>query len=883
MKERTPPTTFLKDYTPFSHRIDRIELDIALRPEETRIRSRLLVAPNPKAASQGRQLVLNGEHITLISLSVDGRRLGTGDYEIGEDRLIFNELPSQPFELAIENSCSPKANTQLSGLYLSNGIYCTQCEAEGFRRITYYPDRPDVLSRFRVRLEAEREAAPVLLANGNPVAQGSIEGTTRHYAVWDDPFPKPAYLFALVAGKLARVEDSFVTRSGRKIDLHIYVEPGKEDRCPWAMQSIKAAMAWDEKTFGREYDLDLFMVVAVSSFNMGAMENKGLNIFNDKYVLAKPDSATDLDYTNIEAVIAHEYFHNWTGNRITCRDWFQLCLKEGLTVFRDQEFSSDVRSRAVQRIEDVRTLRARQFPEDQGPLAHPVRPRSYIEINNFYTATVYEKGAELVRMMKTLLGAGAFRKGMDLYFARHDGEAVTMEDFVRCMEETSGRSLKQFFRWYEQAGTPELRASGKWNAKTKTFALTLSQRLRATPGQRHNKPLHIPVAVGLLGANGHDMEMKLTASGKPAAVLELTAKSKTFRFRNIGSKPTLSLNRGFSAPLRVVSRQPAKELLFLVGHDADAFNRWEAAQAIGRQLILGSMAARPKSAPPEGKLRAFADALRHTLAERELDPHFLSLLLTPPSEQDITNEITRNVDPQRIHEAREMVRHKLGLALEAELTALWESRPPEGHYSPDPASVGSRSLHHAALALLAAADAQNGAGLAFSHFAGARNMTDAIGALTVLIELDEPQREEALRRFHHQHHGDPLLVDKWFALQAQIPAVATVGRVRTLLDHPQFSWKVPNRLRALVGTFAASNPVAFHAPDGSGYQLLAEVVGKLDGSNPQVAARLAASFKGCNALEAKRRRRAQQALKTILAIKGLSRDSFEIVSRCLQQ
>ena len=677
-------------------------------------------------------------------------------------------------------------------------------------------------------------------------------------AVWDDPFPKPAYLFALVAGKLARVEDSFITRSGRKIDLHIYVEPGKEDRCPWAMQSIKAAMAWDEKTFGREYDLDLFMVVAVSSFNMGAMENKGLNIFNDKYVLARPDSATDLDYTNIEAVIAHEYFHNWTGNRITCRDWFQLCLKEGLTVFRDQEFSSDVRSRAVQRIEDVRTLRARQFPEDQGPLAHPVRPRSYIEINNFYTATVYEKGAELVRMMKTLLGAGAFRKGMDLYFARHDGEAVTMEDFVRCMEETSGRSLKQFFRWYEQAGTPELRASGKWNAKTKTFALTLSQRLRATPGQRHKKPLHIPVAVGLLGANGHDMEIETHRKRQAGRGSRTDREDKNvslpkYRFE---AHPFAQSRLFRSAPRRLATVGRRNSCSWSAMTPMPSIAGKPPRQSAVR-LILGSMAARPKSAPPEGKLRAFADALRHTLAERELDPHFLSLLLTLPSEQDITNEIARNVDPQRIHEAREEARHKLGLALEAELMALWESRPPEGHYNPDPASVGRRSLRHAALALLAAADARNGAGLAFSHFAGARNMTDAIGALTVLIELDEPQREEALRRFPSPAPRRPSAGRQVVRTASPDTRLSPLsGGSETLLDHPQFSWKVPNRLRALVGTFAASNPVAFHAPDGSGYQLLAEVVGKLDGSNPQVAARLAASFKGCNALEAKRRRRA---------------------------
>ncbi|MDP9138518.1 MAG: aminopeptidase N, partial [Pseudomonadota bacterium] len=782
MDKRTPPTTFLKDYTPLAYVIERIDLDVTLRPEGTRIKSRLAASPNPRAAKPSRQLVLNGENITLFAVHVDGRRLAPDDFELRDWQLVLRDLPQRPFELTIENSCSPKANTQLSGLYLSNGIYCTQCEAEGFRRITFFPDRPDVLSRFRVRLEADRDEAPILLSNGNLVEHGTIEGTNCHFAVWDDPFPKPCYLFAMVGGNLARVEDTFVTRSGRKVGLHIYVEPGKQDRCQWAMQSIKTAMAWDEKAFGREYDLDLFMVVAVSSFNMGAMENKGLNVFNDKYVLARPETATDADYLNIEAIIAHEYFHNWTGNRITCRDWFQLCLKEGLTVFRDQEFSSDVRSRAVQRIEDVRALRTQQFPEDQGPLAHPVRPSSYIEINNFYTATVYEKGAEVVRMIRTLLGQRSFRAGMDLYFSRHDGQAVTMEDFVRCMEEASGRSLEQFFRWYEQAGTPELEAHGRWNAKAKTYALTLSQRLPATPGQRQKKPLHIPVAAGLVGANGHDMDGVLDDSGsKSPRVLELTAKSTTFRFRNIGSKPVLSLNRGFSAPVRLRSGLSTKELLFLVGHDSDTFNRWEAAQTMGRQIIINSIqriAVRRPAAVP----KAFVVALRHMLREPHVDTQFLSLMLTLPGEQDIATELVRNVDPQRVHDARETVRAQLGRDLEPELQTCWRAKTPRGAYSPDRRSVGKRSLRHAALGLLAAADPRTGAALALAHFKNAGNMTDKIGALTVLIAHAEPAREEALQSFHDQHHADPLLLDKWFTLQAQIPGVGTVGRVRALLD-----------------------------------------------------------------------------------------------------
>jgi aminopeptidase N len=880
MDKPTPPTTFLKDYTPSTHVIEKIDLDVSLGPEATRIKSRLKVALNPHAAEPSRHLVLNGENITLSAVAVDGRNLAASDYELREDRLVVRDLPQRPFELAIENSCSPKSNSELSGLYLSNGIYCTQCEAEGFRRITYFPDRPDVLTRFQVRLEADRDEAPVLLANGNPIGHGRIRGSNRHFAVWDDPFPKPSYLFAMVAGNLGCVKDSFTTRSGRKVELRIYVEPGKEERCQWAMESIKTAMAWDEKAFGREYDLDLFMVVAVSSFNMGAMENKGLNVFNDKYVLANPDSATDTDYVNIEAIIAHEYFHNWTGNRITCRDWFQLCLKEGLTVFRDQEFSSDVRSRAVKRIQDVRTLRANQFPEDQGPLAHPVRPASYIEINNFYTATVYEKGAELIRMIKTLLGARAFRKGMDLYFTRHDGQAVTMEDFVRCMEDVSGRDLQQFFRWYEQAGTPELQASGRYHAKTKTFDLTLSQRVPPTPGQRHKKPHHIPIAVGLIGPNGHDMDVSPDGHDS-RQVLEITGKSTTFRYRNVGAPPVLSLNRGFAAPVRLKSTVRNEDLLFLIGHDSDPFNRWEAAQTIARQLIVRGMHGRGRSRPAR-QLKEFAEALRQTLREAGLDPQFTSMMLTLPGEQDVASEIGRNVDPQLVHDARETIARQVGRAIQDDLEACWKNNASRARYRPDPRSVGRRSLRHAALTLLAAADPRHGCELAFSLFMGAGNMTEKIAGLAVLIQHEEPARDEALEIFHATHHSDSLLVDKWFALQAQIPHVTTVERVRKLLDHPQFSWTVPNRLRALIGSFATSNPTAFNAADGSGYALVAHVVKRLDPTNPQVAARLAASFKGYRILEPGRRRRAEKALKSILETEGLSRDSFEIASRCLQ-
>jgi aminopeptidase N len=881
MNKTSPKTIFLKDYTPTPYLIDRVDLDVRLNAEETLITSKLSLKRNPSPKAKGRALELDGEAITLKSLKINGRAAEANAFKASARKLILHEPPQEPFELEIINSCSPKANSELSGLYLSNGIYCTQCEAEGFRRITYFLDRPDVLSRYRVRLEADKREAPILLANGNPVVAGDLPHG-RHFAVWEDPFPKPSYLFAMVGGDLGVAKDSFTTMSGRKVELRIYVEPGKESRCGWAMESIKSAMAWDEKAFGREYDLDIFMVVAVSMFNMGAMENKGLNVFNDKYVLAAPESATDLDYVNIEAVIAHEYFHNWTGNRITCRDWFQLCLKEGLTVFRDQEFTSDVRSRAVKRIQDVRTLRAQQFPEDAGPLAHPVRPDSYMEINNFYTATVYEKGAEVVRMLKTLLGPQDFRKAMDLYFERHDGQAATVENFVQCMSDASGRDLAQFFRWYEQAGTPEITANCQWDRRSKIYELKLSQKLPPTPGQPVKLPQHIPIAIGLVGPNGNDMSLELeSGESLENPVLELKAKSQTFRFRNIGSRPVPSLNRGFSAPIKIDSKLSQKDLMFLMGQDSDPFNRWEAGQMIGKRLIVDAMT-KIKLSRRMAEPRAYAEALRATLSDKRLEPQFQALMLYPPSEQDVASDIARNVDPQLIHEGRDRLRTRLGHLMRQDLMQCWHGIRITGAYAPDPASAGKRALRHAALSLLAAADPREGAELAMRHFAKARNMSDEVGALSVLILLEEPQRDEALARFFDRHRMDHLLVDKWFALHAQVPSVETVRRVQELLSHAQFKWESPNRLRSLIGSFASLNPVAFNAPDGSGYRLLADVVIRLDKSNPQVAARLAASFRSYKALEAKRRRKAANALESILKSEGLSKDTYEIVSRSLQ-
>ena len=611
MKTDTPRPIQLKDYRPTDYLIDEVALDVKLVPQKTRVRSRLAVRPNPALDEHAPDLMLDGEQMELVGLALDGHALARGDYTIDDTSLTVHNVPSGRFSLEIETLCDPDANTSLSGLYRSSGNYCTQCEAEGFRRITYYLDRPDVLARFTTRLEAGKSDAPVLLSNGNLMASGPVEGTERHFAVWEDPFPKPSYLFALVGGDLAHVEDVFETASGRRVTLRIYVEHGKEDRCDYAMDALKRSMRWDEEAFGREYDLDIFMIVAVSDFNMGAMENKGLNIFNDKYILARPDTATDTDYSHIEGIIAHEYFHNWTGNRITCRDWFQLCLKEGLTVFRDQEFSSDMRSRPVKRIGDVKLLRSHQFPEDGGPLAHPVRPNSYIEINNFYTATVYEKGAEVVRMMQTLIGREAFRKAMDLYFERHDGEAATVENFVKCMEDASGRSLEQFMLWYTQAGTPELAVAGKFLRNERAYELTVTQVTPPSPGQRKKQPFHIPLSLGLIDADGKPLPLTLDGQEPlEQPVLEIVAEEQTFRFVDVPDKPVLSFNRGFSCPVKLTTNLSDDDLLFLMSHDQDSFNRWESCQTYAGKKLLECIDDAAKNRPATHRRTARQGARR---------------------------------------------------------------------------------------------------------------------------------------------------------------------------------------------------------------------------------------------------------------------------------
>ncbi|MFL5258405.1 MAG: aminopeptidase N [Hyphomicrobiales bacterium] len=873
MENETPQTIRLADYQPPEWLIDRVNLDVRLDPEATRITSRLELKPNPGCSAFSGQIALDGEKLVLEQASIDGQALAPDRYAVTPEKLVISGLEDRAFILELVTSCNPKANTELSGLYISNGIYCTQCEAEGFRRITYFLDRPDVMTRYRVRIEAPQSSSPVLLSNGNPVESGAIAGSDRHYAVWDDPFPKPSYLFALVAGDLGVVRDEFTTRSGRKVELRIYVEKGKEERCPWAMGSLKSSMRWDEEAYGREYDLDIFMIVAVPDFNFGAMENKGLNIFNDKYVLASPGSATDTDYVNIEAIIAHEYFHNWTGDRITCRDWFQLCLKEGLTVFRDQEFTSDLRSRAVKRIADVKRLRADQFPEDGGPLAHPVRPESYIEINNFYTATVYEKGAELCRMMRTLVGPDTFRKAMDLYFERHDGEAATVENLVRCVADASGRDMSQFFRWYEQAGTPEVLAKGEYDPARKTYALSLEQVTRPTPGQPVKEPLHMPLEIGLIGPDGRDLPLDLEGRGVlNEPLIELKEAQTTYRFRNVAQKPVLSLNRSFSAPIRLTTNLSAADQLFLIEHDRDPFNRWEAAQTVARSLIEGSDGFDPS---------AYAAAIGNALDDQALDQAFKAMMLGLPSEAEIAAQIGKDVDPDRVHDARERLRANVGRALMPRLEALWTRTETDGPYRPDPESTGRRALRYAVLHSIAAGDAGRGAALAKAVLADPPSMTDEIGALSTLVLLDRPERAEALAQFYDRHRDDHLLVDKWFSLHASVPLPATPQRVRELMEHREFKLTNPNRVRSLIATFAMANFTGFNAADGQGYEVVADTIIALDPLNPQVAARLATAFRSWQMFEPVRRARSEASLKRILAMPRLSRDTFEIVSKSL--
>ncbi len=872
--EAAPREVRLADYAPPAFLIDTVDLTFDLDEADTRVVSRLALRRGPGTPPDA-PLLLDGEALTLVSLARDGAALTTAQYQETEGGLSIPGLPDACV-LEIVTRVAPARNTELSGLYTSVGSYFTQCEAQGFRRITYFLDRPDVMSRYTTTIIADKTVCPVMLSNGNPGPLRDL-GDGRHTITWTDPHPKPCYLFALVAGDLVSVKDSFTTRSGRSVDLGIYVRRGDEDRCGHAMAALKTSMTWDEDVFGLEYDLDVFNIAAVSDFNMGAMENKGLNVFNTKYVLAKPDTATDGDYQGIESVIAHEYFHNWTGNRVTCRDWFQLSLKEGLTVYRDQEFSADQGSRAVKRIGDVRALRASQFREDAGPLAHPVQPASYLAIDNFYTATIYNKGAEVIRMMATIIGRAAFRKGMDLYFARHDNSAVTIDDFVQAMQDASGVDLQRFKLWYHQAGTPELTIDDSYDAVTKRYSLTIRQSTPPTPGQPAKQPLVIPVAMGLLDGNGQELATRLDGEAEAAGgtrVLLASEAETRFDFVDVASPPVPSLLRGFSAPVKLSGVTPER-LRFLAAHDTDPFVRWDSGQQYAASVLLNMVATLQQGGQPAVDPALIAAAA----ATLDQEPAFAAEALVLPAESTLADKMAV-VDADAIHTARDLARAAIGQALAGQLRATYDRLTTTGGYRIDGASIGARSLRNTCLAYLVAGGDPAAVGLAKAQFDAGQNMTDVLAALSVLAGVDAPERTAALAAFYAAWRGDPLVLDKWFAIQALSPLPGTVEAVKTLMGHADFDLRNPNRVRALIGAFAG-NQVRFHDASGAGYRLYADTIIQLDPANPQVAARMVSPLGQWRRFDNGRQALMQAELQRVLGRPGLSRNTFEMASKSL--
>ena len=848
MKDAAPKTIYLKDYTPFGYVVESVHLTFKLAPRSTRVISKIAFAPNPDAPD--RAFFLHGEELDLKWAKIDGADVSP----VVTDEGLRCDVPDAPFVWEAEVQISPETNTALEGLYMSNGMYCTQCEAEGFRKITYYPDRPDVMSTFTVRIEGEEK---VKLSNGNPA--GSGDG----WSEWHDPWPKPAYLFALVAGDLVNHPDRFTTMSGKDVELNIWVRPGDENKCAFGMEALKKSMTWDEEVYGREYDLDIFNIVAVDDFNMGAMENKGLNIFNSSCVLASPETSTDGNFERIEAIIAHEYFHNWTGNRITCRDWFQLCLKEGLTVFRDAQFTADMRSEPVKRISDVIDLRARQFPEDQGPLSHPVRPESFQEINNFYTATVYEKGAEVIGMLKTLVGDYAYAKALDLYFDRHDGQACTIEDWLQVFEDTTGRDLSQFKLWYSQSGTPRVRVDEEWTDGT--YTLTFSQHTPPTPGQDQKDPKVIPIAVGLLTPNGDE--------AVPTRVLEMTESEQSFSFEGLASKPVPSILRGFSAPIVLTRESTREERVFLLAHDTDAFNRWEA----GRNLCRDSLIASIKDGAPHDE--AWIDALERVVRDDALDPAFRALMLSGPTQSELAQALFEQgvtPDPDAIWNASDSLRKHLADRWQDWVGALLSEMTVSGAYRPDAQQASKRSLAAALLSLQTVLD--NGA-MAQAQYDSADNMTLQLTAFTQLLRSGNGH--QATQRFRDQWKHDRLVMDKWFGIQvgAAKPDEA-VDIAKSLSEHPDFDWKNPNRFRAVMGGLAM-NHAGFHRADGAGYAFLADWLITLDDKNPQTTARLCSVFQTWKRYDETRQALIREQLERIKAKPDLSRDTDEMITRIL--
>ncbi len=880
MLDPSPQATRLKDYTPPPFLIEHVELDIDLGAAHTEVRARLTCRRNPAGVDTNAPLVLDGNELELVRIAIDGRELTAGEYQHDDEHLTITTVPASfVFESVVR--IKPESNTQLEGLYASKDGYFTQCEAEGFRRITFFLDRPDVMARYTTTITADPARFPLLLSNGNLEAQGESDGG-RHWARWVDPFPKPSYLFAMVAARLDKLEDDFVTTSGRTVKLMVFVEPGKLDQCDFAMQALKSAMRWDEEVFGLELDLDQYMIVAVGDFNMGAMENKGLNIFNTKYVLARADTATDTDFMMLDRVVAHEYFHNWTGNRVTCRDWFQLSLKEGLTVFRDQQYGGDRYSHAVQRIQEVRQLRAAQFPEDAGPMAHPVRPESYIEISNFYTATVYNKGAEVVRMIHTLLGADNFRAGMDLYFQRHDGQAVRTEEFVQAMQDASGIDLEQFRRWYSQAGTPRVTASGDYDAAGRRYTLRLSQRCPATPDQADKQPFHIPIALGLLDRDGNEVPLKLDGESTSVAgtrVLSLTDAEQSFTFTDVAENPVPSLLRGFSAPVELEFNYGDDALAHLAAHDPDPFNRWEAGQRLAVDVLLKAIAVIGAGRKP-GFGHALIEVCGRILEDAEHDPAFAAEALSLPAAGYIAEQMAV-VDPEVILTARTALRRRLAGEFEEGFAAIYLNFANDEPYSPDPESAGRRALRNTALGYLMELETPEIRRRCLDQLTGADNLTDAMAALGALANCDCEERLTALAWFYDRWRHEPLVLDKWFAVQASSRLPDTLEAVRGLLQHPDFDLRNPNRVRSVIGAFAHGNHARFHAADGGGYAFTAAQVIALDSINAQVAARMARAFDRWKKFDDEHQAHAARALESIRATAGLSKDTFEVVSRAL--
>ncbi len=867
MKTDLPQSFRRLEYRPPVYSIDQVELDIALDPARTIVKSRMEVVPG-KSFESGAPLALVGQELEFVSLRINGE--AHRHFELTPETLTIHSLPKEgkeQFIVEIISVCVPEKNTSLMGLYVSNGNFFTQCEAEGFRKITYFLDRPDVMARYRVTLSAREVEYPVLLSNGNLIREEKLPNGW-HSAIWEDPFPKPSYLFALVAGKLECIEETITTSSGAKKLLQIWVEPHDLPKTRHAMDSLIASIHWDEKRFGLELDLERFMIVAVGDFNMGAMENKGLNIFNTKFVLAQPETATDADFANIESVVAHEYFHNWTGNRVTCQDWFQLSLKEGLTVFRDQEFSADQigseSGRAVKRIEDVRLLRQLQFPEDAGPMAHPIRPDEYQEINNFYTITVYEKGSEVVRMYQTLLGKDGFRKGMDLYFERHDGQAVTCDDFLAAMADANGRDLTQFKNWYSQAGTPRVKVEERYDQASKQYSLTLTQSCSPTSGQPEKKPFHIPLKMRLITSSNDCVEQ----------LLELTQPSQSWTFSNVSERPVLSINRNFSAPINLDFEQSEVDLLTLFSSDDDAFNRWEAGQKLAMQMILNSRL-------PDAQL---ISAYRNLLLDSTLDPAFKELALTLPAESYLYEQCT-SVDPQQIFVARRAFRQALAKQLALEWAALYQQNQTPGPFKSDAQDSGKRALKNLALSMLLEADPAVWAPMAIHQYQVADNMTDRYAALAALVMHGAKGASDCLSDFFSRFANDALVIDKWFALQSSRPPVdglePTLADVKRLREHPAFKLNNPNRARSVIHAFCANNPASFHQADGSGYAFWVESVLALDPINPQVAARLARALDRWRLFTQPYQSHMKAALERVAACQTLSPDVREVVSKAL--